>query len=160
MSSSDDATVRLRALLEEGLALLEPGSGVRPHLEAALRALDADLGGPPRVRGRLSHLFLFVRDLQASARFYRDQLGLPVVFDVPGALFLRLDPGTLLALYPGPGPEGTSGFPVLDVVDLDEAVAALRSRGVDVGAIEPVPYGRAALLRDPDGHVVELHEPA
>lgn len=46
------------------------------------------------------------------------------------------------------------------VDDLDNAIAELRGRGVDVSDASPVGTGRQAFLNDPSGNTVELHQPA
>jgi predicted enzyme related to lactoylglutathione lyase len=119
----------------------------------------------PLTAGRLGYLFLSVRDLPRMLAFYRDALGFETEFEVEGAIaFLRLagDEGPLLALSADekPVPSGDRHwFLVIDVRGLDEVVATLRERGVEVDRIEDVPYGRAAMLRDPEGNQLEIHEP-
>ena len=49
---------------------------------------------------------------------------------------------------------------VIDVPDIDATVERLRRRGVSVGAIHKVPFGRAAMIEDPDGNVLEVHQPS
>ena len=126
----------------------------------------------PLVGARLRYLFLTVWDLAAMVAFYRDALGFEVEFEQRDhVVFLRFgEGGQSLALHAGrdgEAPADTSAdppaqhwFSVLDVDDLDVAVTALRTRGVEVGDPFEVPYGRAAKLRDPEGHVLELHQPA
>jgi predicted enzyme related to lactoylglutathione lyase len=119
----------------------------------------------PLSAARLRYLFLTVRDLATSLAFYRDAIGLAVEYEEPGRLaFLRFGTaGQSLALYAGradaPADTEPHWFAALDVDDLDAAVGALRDRGVAVGDPFDVPAGRAAKLRDPDGNVLELHEP-
>ena len=125
-------------------------------------APDSPLDG-----ARLRYLFVTVQDLPRTTAFYRDALGLAVEYEVPGhVVFLRFgDAGQSLALHAGRTDPPLAGdltehwFSVLDVTDLDATVAALRARGVPVGEPFDVPYGRAVKLRDPEGNVLELHEP-
>ena len=108
---------------------------------------------------------LYVRDFGTMHRFYRDTLG----FDVPyfeedhfAFLRMRREGPPEIALYAGRASaitEDSHWFIVIDVENLDAVVASLRERGVEVGAIEDVPYGRAATFRDPEGNVIEVHEP-
>jgi predicted enzyme related to lactoylglutathione lyase len=120
-----------------------------------MRTLNATLG----------YLFLLVRDFPGMLSFYRDTLGFPTVaWQENEFAFLRLgsDSSPQLGLYPGRGDGGAENphwFLVIDVDDLDRAVALLGERGVAVGPIEPVPYGRAAFLSDPEGNRIELHQP-
>lgn len=43
---------------------------------------------------------------------------------------------------------------------IDRAAGELLERGVELGQIEDVPHGRAVRFRDPEGNVVQVHEPA
>jgi catechol 2,3-dioxygenase len=116
----------------------------------------------------LGHVSLFVRDLDATRRFYRDVLGLAetgtgkdgrIVFFSAGRH--HHDVSCELARTPGPGPQ-PKGVPGLyhiafDVgTTLDDLAAARRwveSRGL-------LPFGeyeRGFCVRDPDGHEVELY---
>lgn len=125
-------------------------------------APDSPLDG-----ARLRYLFVTVHDLPRMVAFYRDALGLAVEYEVPDhVVFLRFgDAGQSLALHAGrtdPPLQGDATehwFTVLDVTDLEAAVTALRARGITVGEPFDVPYGRAAKLRDPEGNVLELHQP-
>jgi len=130
--------------------------GIKPGVN-----LELDSG--PLSGGRLSYLFVDVHDLDVMLGFYRDGLGLPVVFEGPGACaFLRLGGGPQLALYSGRTTEPGSAAHVLiaiDVPDVEAAAEALRGRGIAVGAIRDVPGGRAAIFADPEGNRLELHQP-
>lgn len=97
--------------------------------------------------------------------FYRDILGFEVTFekaDVCTFLAFPGSPRVQLALYSGRSDTSSvkpHWFYVIDVPDVAAAAAALRDRGVAVGALEDVPYGRATTFSDPEGNVVEIHEP-
>ncbi|WP_306207724.1 VOC family protein [Actinoplanes sp. RD1] len=115
---------------------------------------------------------LYTRDIEAGLRFYRDLLGFTETFRAPagGALEhveLRLGGftlalGTVEAARRVHGVEATPGAPGLVVVvwtdDVDAAFEQLLAAGVPV--VKP-PHdtgnnNRNALLRDPDGTLVEL----
>lgn len=125
----------------------------------------------PLAGGRLSYLFLVVHDLDPMLAFYRDTLGLAVVFESPGACaFLRLGGGAQLGLYareavgaePGEGlTRWDAALPGVtwDVPDLELACAALREHGVEVSDVVAVPAGRAAMFLDPEGNKLEIHQP-
>jgi lactoylglutathione lyase len=118
-------------------------------------------------------LTLFVDDPQRSKAFYQRVLdGEPIYEDGDAATFrlggalvnlLRRSEATELVEpaavgEPGAGP---TVLPTLDAVDVDAAVAALRSRGIEIlnGPIDR-PWGvRTACFADPDGHVWELAQP-
>jgi predicted enzyme related to lactoylglutathione lyase len=117
----------------------------------------------PLAGSRLSYLFVDVHDLEVMLVFYRDVLGLPVVFEGPGACaFLELGGGPQLALYTGrkTGASAAAHFLfAIDVTDVEASGATLRERGVDVGAIRGVPGGRALIFTDPEGNRLEIHQP-
>lgn len=116
----------------------------------------------PLAPGRISYLMATVRDLAATVRFYRD-IGFEDVYVDGECAFLQLPAGhgPQLAFYPGRA-EGAPSSPnwmiIVDVPDIEAAVRMLGRSGVSVGAIEDVPYGRAATFTDPDGNVVEVHQ--
>lgn len=117
--------------------------------------------------GSLRYLFIYVCDLPTMLGFYRDTLGFTERYVSEGEFaFLSLGEsgGTDLALYTGREersdlPSRPHWFPVLNVPDLEASVAFLADAGVEVGSIESVPYGRAVFLTDPEGNVIELHQP-
>ncbi len=127
--------------------------------------MPTSLPGPLR-GGRLSYLFLLARDVAGMVRFYGETLGLPITYHEPERFaFVRLGPpgAPELAIYAGRDTAATERphwFFVIDVPDLNQAVTELANRGLAVGPIEPVPFGRAATLSDPEGNVIELHEAA
>ena len=122
----------------------------------------SDEGGP-LLRGRFSHLFLLAADLETMASFYGATLGLALREHTPGEFaFFELGGGARLALYPGRDMSAETvnhWFIVIDVDDIQRTVNALLARGVDVSTIEDVPHGRAATLSDPEGNVIEIHQP-
>jgi len=115
---------------------------------------------------------LYTRDIEAGIRFYRDILGFVETFRTPteGApehVELRLNGftvglGTVEAAKRVHGVEATPGSPAMTLVlwtdDVDKAYAELVSAGVRV-IQQPHNTGnnnRNALLRDPDGNLVEI----
>lgn len=109
-------------------------------------------------------MFVYARDLDEMVQFYRDFLGLEVNYekaDLCAFLALPGNQDVQLAIYSG-GTD-TSGaeqhwFYVIDVPDVAATANALRERGVEVGPIEDVPYGKAATFSDPEGNVIEIHQ--
>ncbi len=115
---------------------------------------------------------LYTSDIEAGLRFYRDLLGFEEVFRTPTEgtpehveLVLggfRLGLGTVEAAKRVHGVEATPGSPVMAVVvwadDVDTAFERLTAAGVP--ALQaPHDTGndnRNALLRDPDGNLVEI----
>jgi glyoxylase I family protein len=123
----------------------------------------------------LHHVTLIAHDLDRSATFYRDVLGLALVRegandDDPGARHFWFGdaagtPGTLISLLEYPGlPEGVAGkgsthhvaFSVGSAAEQDAWREWLESRGVPCS--EALERGglRSLYFRDPDGHVLEI----
>ena len=115
---------------------------------------------------------LYTADIEAGLRFYRDLLGFAETFrtpreGIPEHVELRLDGfalglGTVKAAKRVHGVDASPGSPAMVVVvwtdDVDAACARLESAGVPV--VQP-PHdtgnsNRNALLRDPDGNLVEI----
>jgi catechol 2,3-dioxygenase-like lactoylglutathione lyase family enzyme len=121
--------------------------------------------------GRIGAITLFVEDLAATKRFYREVFGLPVAFEddnsavfdfgntiinllevaaareliAPAAVAMRDEVGSRLQL-------------TITVDDVDALCAELASRGVALlnGPLDR-PWGiRTASFRDPGGHIWEI----
>lgn len=118
----------------------------------------------PVAEGRLSAVFVYVRNLAEMVRFYRDIVGFEVMYekaDICTFLAFPGSPRVELALYSGRADTSSvepHWFYVIDVPDVVAAATGLRDRGVAVGALEDVPYGKATTFSDPEGNVVEIHE--
>jgi lactoylglutathione lyase len=115
---------------------------------------------------------LYTRDIEAGLRFYRDLLGFEETFRTPTKgtpehveLTLRgfgLGLGTVEAAKRVHGVDASPGSPAMSLViwteDVDKAYEQLRSVGTPV--VQPPhnvgKYNRNALLRDPDGNLVEI----
>jgi lactoylglutathione lyase len=115
---------------------------------------------------------LYTRDIEAGLRFYRDLLGFTETFrtpteGTPDHVELTLDGfglglGTVEAAKRVHGVDALPGSPAMVLVvwteDVDHAFEQLKSAGAPV--IQP-PHdtgnrNRNALLRDPDGNLVEI----
>ena len=115
---------------------------------------------------------LYTRDIEAGIRFYRDLLGFTETFrtpteGVPEHIELKLDGfvlglGTVEAAKRVHGVDAVPGSPAMVLVvwtdDVDKAFADLTAAGAP--AVQP-PHdtgnnNRNALLRDPDGNLVEI----
>ena len=122
------------------------------------------MAAEPRLR--LAHAVLLCRDLERTARFYRETLGLELAFELPG--WFELDAGaTRVSLrrrdrpYDGEAPAG-AGVQIAFRVgpeDVDGWYERLLDGGAEI--IEcPVDtdYGhRTLFFRDPEGNVVEIY---
>jgi lactoylglutathione lyase len=120
--------------------------------------------------GGIGAITLFVEDLEAAKRFYRDVFGLGVayedddsaVFDFGNAIvnLLRTDAATQL-IDPASVASAAHGSRVqftIEVDDVDALCAELVGRGVELlnGPMDR-PWGiRTASFRDPAGHIWEI----
>jgi lactoylglutathione lyase len=115
---------------------------------------------------------LYTRDIEAGLRFYRDLLGFTETFrtpaeGIPEHVELRLGGftvglGTVEAAMRVHGVEAAPGSPAMVLVvwtdSVDEAHAELVAAGVPViqAPHDTGNNNRNALLRDPDGNLVEI----
>lgn len=120
--------------------------------------------------GGISAITLFVEDLDAAKRFYREVFGLPVAFeDDTSAVFefgntivnLLKATAALELIEPavvGSCEDGSRLQLTIQVDDVDVMCAELAARGVDLlnGPMDR-PWGiRTASFRDPGGHIWEI----
>lgn len=114
---------------------------------------------------RISHIFIAVNDLPKMAAFYRGVLGFEVLYQDEGAsVFLAL-PGQRypqIALTAAPSRRGDGHdqhwFIVIETDDIVPVRERIHKDGMAISAIEPVPFGRAAMLLDPEGNMIEIHQ--
>jgi predicted enzyme related to lactoylglutathione lyase len=107
-----------------------------------------------------------VTDFAKARRFYGEILGLKetITFDHEGALgWVEYDlAGQTLALASASeqwGPNSNGGGACLELHDLDAAVAYLKSKDVKIVMdIQDFPFCRMALIADPDGNTLALHQ--
>ena len=107
-----------------------------------------------------------VTDVGRAVAFYRDVLGLPLLFEVPEQQMAFLDCGGV-RLYlgvPAPGEQSQTTLVYYRVESLDAMYEELRATGVEfehephtVYRLESV-EGRMAFLRDSEGNLVGLME--
>ena len=113
---------------------------------------------------RISTVWLYVRDLEASIAFYRDVLGVPLVRDDhdPHWAEAHLPGGLRFALHrahEGAVPQ-TPGTITIDfaVEDIELATRRLREAGATVDEIAREAWGAAATTYDPDGYRISLYQ--
>ena len=113
---------------------------------------------------------LQVRDLERSAAFYEDRLGLRrVPASPPGAVVFATTPASFAVREPLPGVDLDAASPRPGVgvalwLHADDAQAlhdALAAAGVPI-PVPPAdgPFGRTFTFTDPDGYAVTIHDRA
>ncbi len=113
----------------------------------------------------LTHLHLFVVDLDRSLRFYHEAFGFEEIFrDGPTMVFLRPPSSSdTITLNEEPARAGAAGgidhfgFRLADHTELDDAIGHVEKAGgrlIERGEHSPGhPY---AYVADPDGYTIEL----
>jgi catechol 2,3-dioxygenase-like lactoylglutathione lyase family enzyme len=121
------------------------------------------------ITGGLLHVIIYVQDMDAQVRFYRDMLGLDITFpqglsSYKDEFWVEFETGTCsLVLHGGGQKRLGQGTPKLafTVTDIDAARALLLERGVKMGDIRsPAPGVRVADGFDPEGSPfsIDWHE--
>ncbi len=108
---------------------------------------------PPEII-RIGHVVLSVADLAASKRFYVDLLGLNVLHETPGALYLRgvEDREWSLKLETGPVPQVRQfGFKVGSEAALDHLEALARAEGLATRRESELDRPSMLRIQDPFG---------
>ncbi|MBA2373291.1 MAG: VOC family protein [Chloroflexi bacterium] len=126
-------------------------------------AMIRAVGAVTKVRGAL----IFVEDIETQMAFYRDVIGLRLLYRT--AKFVRFDAtqGTSLALIAG-GQASTQPkdfrkggvVPELIVDDLDLALRRLSAAGVRQEDVVQTAWGQFAFCWDPEGNPLQLYESA
>jgi predicted enzyme related to lactoylglutathione lyase len=120
-------------------------------------------GSVRKVRGAL----IYVEDLERSVRFYRDVIGLRLLYRTPR--FVRFDAteGTSIALLTGgrasaePKDYRAGGIvPEIIVDDLPLAVNRVELGGARHEPVVTTAWGRFAIIFDPEGNALQLYESA
>lgn len=117
-----------------------------------------------------SFLLLHVTDHAASATFYNDLLGLPIIEQKDGFAMLPLRDGVMLGLWARdtvePASSGQSGgneiaFAVADTAAVEALHADWSRRGVTIlQTPTPMSFGHTFVATDPDGHRLRVFAPA
>jgi catechol 2,3-dioxygenase-like lactoylglutathione lyase family enzyme len=117
--------------------------------------------------GPLAQVHVSVRDIDAAVSYYRDVLGLPLLFQVPGQPMAFFDLGAGVRLYLGV-PESdefrTKTLLYYRVADIDAERKRLLDLGVEftdephVVHRDPAHELWMTATKDPDGHHVVLTE--
>ena len=130
------------------------------------------------MKPRISVITLGVDDLERALRFYRDGLGLATAgtigteFEQGAVVFIDLQPGLKLALWPRrslahdtglpippPGPSACSlGHNVASAAQVDAVMAQAQQAGARLVKRAQTTFwgGYAGYFQDPDGHLWEV----
>ena len=101
-----------------------------------------------------------VSDVDRAKTFYVDRVGFNADHDIlvrEGLRFVQLTPpGSACSIAIGEGivdsaPGSVKGLQLV-VDDIDLARSELTARGVEVGAVQDMPWGRFLFFSDPDGN--------
>ncbi len=105
---------------------------------------------------RIKQIAVVARDVPRAVRFYRDTLGMPLLFEAPPALAFFDCGGIRLMISPPEGldPAGASSILYYDVEDIHMAYDTLAARGVQFGASPHV----IAALGDRDVWLAEFRD--
>ncbi len=113
------------------------------------------------------YIFVYVRDMSVSCKFYRDILGLRVIeedeacvkFDA-GEVILALNRAADHGMALANRPDDTS-INVFHTYGVEALRAALEKRGLEFsGPTQSMDIGQAAAFYDPDGHCYSLYQPS
>ena len=109
----------------------------------------------------MSGITLRVRSMVRSLRFYRDVLGLKMVYGDEEASFSSFDiEGTYLNLELSPDADTEWGRIIFYCDDVDNAHAYLLSKGYHAPKPKNAPWGeRFFHIKDPDGHELSIAKP-
>ena len=111
---------------------------------------------------QIGQIALTVSDVDRAIAFYRDKLGMKLLFRVPNMAFFDCAGIRLMLGLPEPNGESFHGIVYFRVTDIQKAVETLADRGVTFEA-KPQMVARLekhdlwlAALRDPDRNAIEL----
>ncbi|GHT73634.1 hypothetical protein FACS1894124_2300 [Spirochaetia bacterium] len=123
---------------------------------------------------RLGHLAIRARDIEKTAAFYRDVLGMPEAFRMQdptgtrlGSVHMYIAPSQFLEIFPGgtekhPSTQETIGLHhfCIEVDDAAKTQEELRSRGAPIDQELKVGYSKCIQFwtHDPDGNSFEFME--
>ena len=112
----------------------------------------------------IGQIHISVGDVGRAVAFYRDVLGMQLLFEVPGQTMAFLMCGSVRIYLGKPETDASRSNPVIyyRVDDVERAVETLRGRGVEFEADAHVVHRDAnhelwmAGFRDPDGNYISL----
>lgn len=113
---------------------------------------------------KLCEVAIFTDQVDAVADFYQRLLHREPQHRGEGIAIFQFEGSQVLVhkrYTPRPEDPPCENHTAYSVVDLDRTVTELAERGITVEILpREYPWGRSAYLRDPAGHLLELHEEA
>jgi catechol 2,3-dioxygenase-like lactoylglutathione lyase family enzyme len=108
---------------------------------------------------KLSEVVVYVKDVPEAIRYYRDVLGLPLVWEYDGVA--ELDAGGVKLHLHDLEPEGVprAPLPCFHAEDIDAEVAELNARGAGLPGIVDEGWGRIVRFTDPEGNKLCIERP-
>lgn len=111
---------------------------------------------------KVGAVILLVSNMDKSVKFYKDVLGLPVKTKSKDWTEF-FGNGTVLALHPAKKKSaikaGAGMLVGFEVSDLDSSVKRLKELNVKFyKKPKQEPFGKHAIIRDPDGHLISIAE--
>jgi lactoylglutathione lyase len=112
---------------------------------------------------KIGAVILLVRDMKQSSEFYRNVLGMQLKHDSEDWVEFSKGTTTVLALHPARKTHNTlkrTGMLVgFNVSDLDDVCHQLEKKKVKFYKKQTEePFGKHAIIQDPDGHLISLVE--
>jgi catechol 2,3-dioxygenase-like lactoylglutathione lyase family enzyme len=110
-----------------------------------------------------------VSDLDAARTFYRDKVGLKILWENPASIRFQVGNGSELSVFKRPGIIAEHTLAHFEVTDIEAAVRELEANGVvfvdyaegplkTTNHIAPLGPARGAWFRDPDGHFLGVRQ--
>lgn len=114
---------------------------------------------------QLAHACIFTQDLDETARFYLEALGLEKGFDFikDGALFgyyIKLGQNSFIEVFKGqPGSVGNINHLAIEVEGMDKLTKRIASHGYEIGQKKlGADHSWQVWTQDPNGVRIEFHE--
>ena len=110
-----------------------------------------------------------VSDLDRAREFYRDTLGLTLLWENPASIRFGCGGGSELSVFRRPSTQTEHTLAHFEVTDIEAVVAELEAKGVGfvdydegplktTGHIAQIGPARGAWFRDPDGNTLGLRQ--
>lgn len=112
---------------------------------------------------KVGAVILLVSNMEKSIKFYSEILDLPIKTRSKDWTEF-FDNDTVLALHPAPKKKtilktGSGTLVGFEVTDLDSTVKMLKEKRVKFfKRLKEEPFGKHAIIRDPDGHLISIAE--